>query len=43
MYPMFTAAPFTTAKNGNNLNIHQQMNGKKDVVTYTYNGTLIQP
>ena len=25
--PMFTAALFTTAKNGNNLNAHRQMNG----------------
>ena len=37
---MFIAALFTIARQGSSLNVHHQMNGKKDVV-HVYNGILL--
>ena len=40
MYPMFIAALFKTARNGSNLDVHQQMMGKAAVV-HIFNGIIL--
>ena len=39
--PLFTAALFTIARTWSNLDVHQQMNGYKEVVVHIHNGILL--